>query len=182
MAERGLPTTIANKLRDGLEEKVRADLGEPIDVSIEQGSLLLDPDGEVHLGGSVPRNRKTDDVVIFLTEMPRLWGGKPTPAEIDLQRMAGIVQDMLFLSQADRGARARRTAVTSLAALAERVAGDHRLVAPHRHDDGGADQRQDQETGEDTEAEHHLTRGSRDTRSRALRRRSAWRAARPRKP
>tara|TARA_B100001105_G_C22392902_1_gene445284 strand:- start:1848 stop:2531 length:684 start_codon:yes stop_codon:yes gene_type:complete len=41
----------------------------------------------------------------------------------DLQRMAGIVQDMLFLSQADRGARARRTAVTSLAALAERVAG-----------------------------------------------------------
>lgn len=91
MAERGLPTAIADKLRDGLEEKVSNDLGEQIDVSIEQGSLLLDPDGEVHLGGSVPRNRKTDDVVIFLTEMPRLWGGKPTPAEIDLQRMAGII-------------------------------------------------------------------------------------------
>jgi hypothetical protein len=91
VAERGLPTTIANKLRDGLEAKVREDLGEPIDVSIEQGSLLLDPEGEVHLGGSVPRNRKTDDVVIFLTEMPRLWDGKPTPAEIDLQRMAGII-------------------------------------------------------------------------------------------
>ena len=91
MAERGLPTTIADKLRDRLEERVREDLDEIIDVTIEQGSLLLDPDGEVHLGGSVPKNRKTDDVVIFLTELPRLWAGKPMPAEIDLQRMAGII-------------------------------------------------------------------------------------------
>lgn len=36
----------------------------------------------------------------------------------DLERVAGIVQDMLFLSQADRGARARRTPVDSVAALA----------------------------------------------------------------
>lgn len=43
----------------------------------------------------------------------------------DLQRMAGIVQDMLFLSQADRGAQARRTAVPSLAALAQPLAEYH---------------------------------------------------------
>lgn len=91
VAERGLPTTIALSVRERLEERVRDDLGEEIDVTIEQGSLLLDPDGEVHLGGSVPKNRKTDDVVVFLTELPRLWGGKPMPAEIDLQRMAGII-------------------------------------------------------------------------------------------
>ena len=36
---------------------------------------------------------------------------------------------------------------------------DRGLVAALRQDEGGADQRQDQETGEDTEAEHHLTRG-----------------------
>jgi len=43
----------------------------------------------------------------------------------DLQRMAGIVQDMLFLSQADRGASARREPVGSLAALAAQVADYH---------------------------------------------------------
>lgn len=91
VAEPGLPTAIANRIRGRLEERVREDLSEEIDVTIEQGSLLLDPDGEVHLGASVPRNGKTDDVVIFLTELPRLWGGRPTPAEIDLQRMAGII-------------------------------------------------------------------------------------------
>jgi two-component system heavy metal sensor histidine kinase CusS len=39
----------------------------------------------------------------------------------DLQRMAGIVADMLFLSQADRGQGARLSAVASLAALAHEV-------------------------------------------------------------
>jgi two-component system heavy metal sensor histidine kinase CusS len=43
----------------------------------------------------------------------------------DLQRIAGIVHDMLFLSQADRGAVARRTPTSSLAAVARRVAEYH---------------------------------------------------------
>lgn len=43
----------------------------------------------------------------------------------DLQRIAGIVKDMLFLSQADRGASARRTPVDSLAALAGDVVEFH---------------------------------------------------------
>jgi two-component system heavy metal sensor histidine kinase CusS len=43
----------------------------------------------------------------------------------ELQRVAGIVQDMLFLSQADRGAAARRVATPSLAALARAVAEYH---------------------------------------------------------
>ncbi len=43
----------------------------------------------------------------------------------DLQRVAGIVQDMLFLSQADRGALARRAPVESLAALAAQIADYH---------------------------------------------------------
>ncbi|HQR56657.1 MAG TPA: heavy metal sensor histidine kinase [Burkholderiaceae bacterium] len=43
----------------------------------------------------------------------------------ELQRVAGIVQDMLFLSQADRGATARRVATASLAAVARRVADYH---------------------------------------------------------
>ncbi|WP_120971733.1 heavy metal sensor histidine kinase [Comamonas sp. lk] len=43
----------------------------------------------------------------------------------DLQRMAGIVADMLFLSHADRGEGARRTAVASLAALACEVTEFH---------------------------------------------------------
>ena len=36
----------------------------------------------------------------------------------DLRRLSGIVHDMLFLSHADRGAKARRTAPISLASLA----------------------------------------------------------------
>ncbi|MBW0170341.1 MAG: heavy metal sensor histidine kinase [Hydrogenophaga sp.] len=43
----------------------------------------------------------------------------------DLQRIAGIVHDMLFLSQADRGAVARRTSTPSLAAVVRRVAEYH---------------------------------------------------------
>ena len=43
----------------------------------------------------------------------------------ELQRVAGIVQDMLFLSQADRGAAARRVPTPSLAAVAQRVADYH---------------------------------------------------------
>lgn len=43
----------------------------------------------------------------------------------ELQRMAMIVQDMLFLSQADRGARARLAQVPSLAGLATAVAELH---------------------------------------------------------
>lgn len=46
----------------------------------------------------------------------------------DLHRMAGIVADMLFLSHADRGTEARRTAVVNLAALASEVAEFHEAV------------------------------------------------------
>ncbi len=43
----------------------------------------------------------------------------------ELQRMAGIVNDMLFLSQADRGAKARRESTVSLAELAHGVIDYH---------------------------------------------------------
>jgi len=43
----------------------------------------------------------------------------------ELQRIAAIVQDMLFLSQADRGAMARRVTTPSLAAVARAVADYH---------------------------------------------------------
>lgn len=43
----------------------------------------------------------------------------------DLQRMSLIIQDMLFLSQADRGAQARREPVQSLAEIARPVADLH---------------------------------------------------------
>lgn len=43
----------------------------------------------------------------------------------ELHRLTGIVSDMLFLSQADRGARARRAPVASLAAVAAQVADYH---------------------------------------------------------
>lgn len=46
----------------------------------------------------------------------------------DLQRMAGIVADMLFLSHADRGTEARRTAVVNLSELAYEVAEFHEAV------------------------------------------------------
>lgn len=46
----------------------------------------------------------------------------------DLQRMAGIVADMLFLSHADRGTEARRTAVVNLSELASEVAEFHEAV------------------------------------------------------
>ena len=43
----------------------------------------------------------------------------------ELHRLAGIINDMLFLSKADRGATARRSFVPSLAAVVERVAEYH---------------------------------------------------------
>ena len=47
----------------------------------------------------------------------------------DLHRLAGIVRDMLFLSQADRGALARRAPVESLARVARLVADFHEAGA-----------------------------------------------------
>jgi two-component system heavy metal sensor histidine kinase CusS len=46
----------------------------------------------------------------------------------DLQRITGIVHDMLFLSQADRGAIARRVPTESLAEVARQVAAYHDAV------------------------------------------------------
>ncbi|CAN7419732.1 heavy metal sensor histidine kinase [Acidovorax sp. LjRoot194] len=43
----------------------------------------------------------------------------------ELHRLTGIINDMLFLSQADRGATARRSFVPSLAAVVERVVEYH---------------------------------------------------------
>ena len=43
----------------------------------------------------------------------------------DMHRMSGIVKDMLFLSHSERGARARRVPVSSLAAIASDVAEYH---------------------------------------------------------
>ena len=43
----------------------------------------------------------------------------------ELQRLSAIVKDMLFLSRADRGSRARRTHVASLAAVVSEVAEYH---------------------------------------------------------
>lgn len=43
----------------------------------------------------------------------------------ELQRISAMVQDMLFLAQADRGAQARRSPVASLRALAQSVADYH---------------------------------------------------------
>lgn len=43
----------------------------------------------------------------------------------ELQRITGIVHDMLFLSQVDRGAQARRVQMPSLAILVNQVAGYH---------------------------------------------------------
>lgn len=63
----------------------------------------------------------------------------------DLHRLAGLVNDMLFLSKADRGERARRSPVGSLAALAAEVVEFHDAALQEadvsvrvRGDSGGA--------------------------------------------
>lgn len=58
---------------------------------------------------------------INLDEMRELLGSSLE----ELQRVAGIVHDMLFLSQADRGATARRKPMSSLADVVRRVAQYH---------------------------------------------------------
>lgn len=51
----------------------------------------------------------------------------------DLRRLAGIVHDMLFLSHADRGARARREPTPSLAAVAATVVEYHEAALDEAH-------------------------------------------------
>lgn len=51
----------------------------------------------------------------------------------ELQRLTGIVNDMLFLSQADRGVEARRTTVDRLAALASGVLDYHEAALAEAH-------------------------------------------------
>ncbi len=69
------------------------------------------------IGGTEVALRKARDA----NELRDVLGGQLE----ELQRMSLIVQDMLFLSQADRGAQARREDVSSLAGVAAAVAELH---------------------------------------------------------
>ena len=51
----------------------------------------------------------------------------------ELQRLAAMVNDMLFLSKADRGAQARRGQQTSLAGLARQVTDFHEAALAERN-------------------------------------------------
>ncbi len=51
----------------------------------------------------------------------------------ELQRLSALVNDMLFLSQADRGAKARREAPVSLASLTQQVVEFHEATLEDKH-------------------------------------------------
>ena len=101
-----------NALMDRLERAYAQLEGFNADVAHELRTPLATLIGETEL--ALSRERP-------LAEMRETLGSNLE----EMQRMAALVNDMLFLSQADRGAEARRGAPASLAALARQVAEFH---------------------------------------------------------
>ncbi|WP_132992561.1 hypothetical protein [Gordonia zhaorongruii] len=91
VAERGLPYRIAERIAPEVEESLAKTSVGPVTVTVDDGALMLDDDGEVHLSDSVPTTSDDADLVVFFTELPRLWRGRPVPAEIDSRRSAAII-------------------------------------------------------------------------------------------
>lgn len=101
-----------NALMDRLQQAVQQLEGFNADVAHELRTPLATLIGQTELALSRERSNESlrDTLVSNLEEM---------------QRLAGMVNDMLFLSQADRGAVARRGQPVSLAALAQQVVEFH---------------------------------------------------------
>lgn len=91
VAEDGLPHELATSTRDRIASDLESILDDQVDLAVLAGSLSLDEDGNVHLSDSVTQSGSSSRIIVFITELPRLWRGDPTPVEIDTTRSAGIV-------------------------------------------------------------------------------------------
>lgn len=91
VAEHGLPYGLAEGIAPRVEEALAKTSVGPVAVTVDDGALMLDDEGEVHLSDSVPTTSNSADLVVFLTELPRLWRGRPLPAEIDSRRSAAVI-------------------------------------------------------------------------------------------
>jgi two-component system heavy metal sensor histidine kinase CusS len=109
-----------NGLLDRLERAYAQLEGFNADVAHELRTPLATLIGQSELAISRPRSAEDlKDVIASNLE--------------ELQRLAAIVNDVLFLAHADRGAKARRTHVQSLAAVASSVADFHDAPLLERH-------------------------------------------------
>src|SRR5699024_9647912 len=91
VAEPGLPHELSTRSRRSIAEELDRLLDDEVDLAVQTGALTLDPDGNVHLSGSMSRSRTDSSIIIFITELPRLEGGRPAPLELDPERSAAIV-------------------------------------------------------------------------------------------
>lgn len=93
VADPGLPTARARALEESLGRELDEVCAAPVHVEVRTSTLRLRPDGTLDVSHARQQARQVgdQDVVLLLTEIPRLHGGLPLIAEIVPERNVAVV-------------------------------------------------------------------------------------------
>ncbi|MEE1650746.1 hypothetical protein V1260_08060 [Brachybacterium sp. J144] len=93
VSDPGLPTRRAQSLRDDLQKYLAEEFRPPVEVHTRTAMLRLRPDDSLDLDDAVQIAREFGhpDVVLLLTELPRLTDGRPLIAEIFPEENVAVI-------------------------------------------------------------------------------------------
>jgi hypothetical protein len=94
VADPGAPAAIAERLSDSLPNALTdgASAGDKWDVSVRRHAYPIDEHAEVsEVVGTIDPGRETEDIVIYLTDLPRRQGTAPVIADISTSGRLGVI-------------------------------------------------------------------------------------------
>ena len=94
IADPGVPAVIAERLSDSLPNALtdRARADEKWDVAVRRHAYPLDEDAEVsEVVATIDPAGETEDIVIYLTDLPRRLGTTPVIADISVPDRFGVI-------------------------------------------------------------------------------------------
>jgi len=94
VADPGAPAAIAERLSDSLPNALTdgASAGDKWDVSVRRHAYPIDEHADVsEVVGTIDPGRETEDIVIYLTDLPRRQGTAPVIADISTSGRLGVI-------------------------------------------------------------------------------------------
>lgn len=92
IADPGLPTAIAQRLSDSLPRALASSVDGEWDVSVRRDAIPVDEHAEVaEVIRAIDPASETQDVVVYLTDLPRRLGTTPVLADISLDSRFGVI-------------------------------------------------------------------------------------------
>lgn len=122
VADPGLPYDLIYPARDQIASRLEETLGREITLSVQVDALSMSPDGSVHWSDSIGQAGGDSKILLFITELPRLWRDRPAPVEVDTTQSTGIISVPAAGSVLLRR-RLTRLVIAASAALADPVEG-----------------------------------------------------------